>query len=239
MNNRERLISLALKYDGNYKKIKDAILKNEVAEYKEVSCITIFDDDYPKTLLNLDDPPFVLFYKGNKDLLKEDMIGIVGSRSPCEYAKKACIYLTLNKKDKVIVSGLAKGIDGLAHEHALKTIGILGCGIDYIYPKVNSELFKRIEKDGLLLSEYPFDVKPFACHFPFRNRIISALSKELYVMEVHLKSGTMTSVNEALKLGKDVKVLPFDIFSEKSVYNNQLIKEGALLIEYSDLFDKK
>ena len=238
MNKKEKLISIALKYGGDYNKIKEAILKDEVATYQYVNSITIFDDDYPKSLLELKDPPFVLFYKGNKDLLKEEMIGVVGSRYPCVYAKEATKRLVLNNKDKVIVSGLAKGIDGIAHEYAYRTIGILGCGIDYIYPKVNYDLYKKIEKEGLLLSEYPFDVKPIANHFPFRNRIIAALSKEIYVLEVHLKSGTITTVNEALELGKDVKVLPFDIFNSRDVYNNHLIKEGALIIEYTDLFDK-
>ena len=238
MKNRESIISLALKYDGNYNKIKEAISKDEIVNYRYVDAITIFDNDYPKSLFELKDPPFVLFYKGNKDLLKEEMIGVVGSRFPCEYAKEATKKLVLNNFDKVIVSGLAKGIDTIAHEYALKTIGILGCGIDYIYPKVNSDLYKRIEKEGLLLSEYPFDVKPFAYNFPFRNRIIAALSKEIYVLEVHHKSGTITTVNEALELGKDIKVLPFDIFNSKDVYNNHLIKEGALIIEYRELFDK-
>ena len=129
--------------------------------------------------------------------------------------------------DKVIISGLAKGIDACAHENASETIGILGCGIDYIYPFCNYDLIRRVEKQGLILSEYPGMSKPYAYHFPFRNRIIAALSERVYVMQSAKKSGTMTTVNEALHLGKAVSVLPYDLFAEEGRQNNLLIYEGA------------
>lgn len=237
MNKKEKLISIAIKNKGDYKKIKEDIISGTSVEYVACqNCFTIFDDIYPKELLDLTDPPFVLFYKGNLDLLKQEKIGIVGSRFPTDYALKATRALVNNKKE-VVVSGLAKGIDACAQSSAKRSIGILGSGIDYIYPKENKELYHKLEKEGLLLSEYPNNTVPFAYHFPFRNRIISALSREVYVMELNEKSGTMTTVNETLKLGKDVKVLPFSVFSEKDVYNNTLINEGALMISYNDLFN--
>ncbi len=153
-----------------------------------------------------------------------------------EYALMATKqYVEKIKNNKVIVSGLAKGIDAQAHKYALKTIGVLGCGIDYIYPKENTELYKSIIKNGLLISEYPDCVIPRGYHFPFRNRIIAALSKEIIVMEAQNKSGTLTTINAALALGKEVKVLPFSIFDEDGKFNNHLIYEGAEILKYEDL----
>lgn len=238
MREKDRLISYAIKYNGSYDRIKYAISSREdIAEIKCSNCITIFDEQYPKKFLDLKDPPLVLFYKGDISLLKENCIGIVGSRRPSDYSLAATKLLALNNKDKVIVSGLAKGIDGTAHKYAYKSIGILGCGIDYIYPKENEYLFKRLENEGLIISEYPFNTPPFPYNFPFRNRLIAALSEEIYIMEAHEKSGTLTTLNAALELGKDIKVLPFDIFKKEGEYNNYLINEGASLIKIEDLIN--
>lgn len=232
MDKRKRLISLVLKYHGDYNQIIRAIKENdEVSEYPDQKCLTIFDDDYPEVLHELKYPPLVLFYKGNLNLLKEDKISVVGSRNASDYALKATRDLCLHYQDKTIVSGLAKGIDAMAHQYAFKTIGVIGCGIDYIYPYCNKDLYKRLEKEGLILSEYPGMTKPLAYHFPFRNRIIAALSETVYIMQSSRKSGTMSTINEALELGRDVRVLPYDIYSSEGEYNNQLINEGAQMIE--------
>lgn len=236
MGNRERLIALSIKYEGNYKKIKEAIENHEeIEELEYKNCITIFDDNYPKSLLELKYPPYVLYYKGDISLLKESIIGVVGSRIACEYALNVTKELVGHYKDKVIISGLAKGIDGMAHKEAIRSIGVLGCGIDYIYPYENVNLFLKLEKNGLILSEYPYKVKPYGQHFPFRNRIIAALSESLYVMQSSEKSGTVTTINEALELNKDVKVLPYDIHNIYGRYNNKLINDGALLIDEFEL----
>ena len=233
---RELLISYAVYYGGEYKEIVNAINEGKSVPAVQVNnAVTIFDDVYPEKLLDLKYPPFVLFYKGDISLLKEKAIAIVGSRMPCDYALKATEALSRSKSDYVIVSGLAKGIDACAHENALRTIGILGCGIDYIYPFVNYELFKKMEKNDLIISEYPGLRKPLAYHFPFRNRIIAALSETLYVMQSSPRSGTMTSLNEALELGKEVKVLPYDIFNENGMHNNRLIYEGATPITVDEI----
>ncbi|MBQ3295965.1 MAG: DNA-protecting protein DprA [Erysipelotrichaceae bacterium] len=225
---KKELISYAVHFNGEYREIIRAIeLKKSVPEVEVENAITVFDDVYPSSLFDLKYPPLVLFYKGDLTLLENEMIGVVGSRKPCEYALKATKGLVRNYRDEVIISGLAKGIDACAHENASKTIGILGCGIDYIYPFSNYELFKRMERSQLIISEYPGMCKPLSYHFPFRNRIIAALSKRVYVMQSKERSGTMTTVNECLEMGKEVRVLPYAVFDEDGRHNNHLIYEGA------------
>lgn len=237
------LISYSLMSNGEYDQIiKHISASTQIPDYiyKQANAIannviTIFDDDYPDCLLGLRYTPMCLYYKGDKTLLKktESRIAIIGSRMPTTYAINATQLLCTLNNDKVVVSGLAKGIDACAHENAAKTIAVLGCGIDYIYPECNIKLFKKIEKEGLIISEYPSNTKPLGFHFPFRNRIIAALSETIYVAECKEKSGTMTAINYALELGKKLKVLPFDVFTaqENKVYNNTLINEGALIWE--------
>ncbi|MBR5341015.1 MAG: DNA-protecting protein DprA [Erysipelotrichaceae bacterium] len=226
--NRELLISYSFYYGGEYFRISKAIKENtDIAIVDVANAITILDDNYPQKLLDLKYPPFVLYYKGDLSLLNEEAIGIVGSRDPSSYALKATECLVKKQNEKVIVSGLAKGIDACAHRYADKTIGILGCGIDYIYPACNKTLISKVAREGLVISEYPGLCKPYAYHFPFRNRIIAALCDRVYIMQSNRKSGTMTTVNEALEMGKEIRVLPFDIFDECGINNNQLIYEGA------------
>lgn len=233
MGKREELIALSLKYDGEYFKIVEAIKNEEPIKGVSIeNCITIFDKEYPKCLFDLKYPPLVLFYKGNLSLLKdENIIGIVGSRKPGDYSLNATEYVINKNKDSTYISGLALGIDAKVHEYSDKSIGVLGCGIDYIYPSCNKYLYNKLIKNGLIISEYPGYVKPLGYHFPFRNRIIAGLSKEVNIMELTERSGTMTTVNEALELGKEIKVLPFSVFSDSSIYNNRLIKEGGTIIE--------
>lgn len=232
---REQLIALAIKYRGEYFNIEKALKNNEKANLQEnVKAITILDDNYPEMLFDLKYPPYVLFYEGNLNLLNERCVGVVGSRNPCDYSLKATKGLCLNL-DEVVVSGLAKGIDACAHQNARRTIGILGSGIDYAYPYSNRKLISDIKKHGLVISEYPGMSEPLGFHFPFRNRIIVALSEKLYVMQSSEKSGTMTSVNEALNLGKDVRVLPYDIYMQEGTHNNRLIYEGATPIQYEEI----
>lgn len=233
---REELIYYSLKYEGDYNKIIKAINnKEEIKSFIVPKAITIFDDAYPKEFLELKNPPLVLYYEGNINLLKEDKIGIVGSRLPSDYSLDVCEKLSKNS-NKVIVSGLAKGIDACAHKNAAKTIGILGSGINYYYPLENKKLIDSMKKNNLVLSEYPDKVKPYAYHFPFRNRLIAALSKIVYIMETGEHSGTMTTVNEALELGRDIKVLPFEVFTNKGKGNLKLIHEGADIIDTEDIY---
>ena len=233
---RNRLISYSVHYKGEYHKIVKAIKDDEdIHETSFNECFTILDGIYPKSFLELRYPPFVIYYKGNLELLKDRTIAIVGSREPCEYALRATEALCRKNSDMVVVSGLAKGIDACAHQNASKTIGILGCGIDYIYPMCNKNLIENVVKEGLLMSEYPALSKPLAYHFPFRNRLIACLGERVYVMQSSSRSGTMTTINEALELGRDVKVLPYDVFNESGINNNHLILEGAQIIENEEI----
>ena len=237
--NRYKLIALSIKYQGEYYALYKAILNHEdIDEVYDVNAITILDDEYPKCFLDLKLPPLVLFYKGNIELLNSRCVGVVGSRSICDYAKEATIKLVSKLKfEYTIVSGMAKGVDSIAHKEALdhKTISILGSGIDYIYPYCNKELYLDLIKNHLIISEYPFFTKPLAYHFPFRNRLIAALSDNLYVMQASLKSGTLTTVNEMVELNKDVYALPYEVFDKNGLGTNKLIQEGANLILFDDL----
>ena len=225
---RELLISYALFYGGEYMAIRKGIREQIPVPMKHVdNALTIFDQEYPSELHDLRYPPYVLFYKGDLSLLKEEKIAVVGSRKPCDYALKATECLCRGNKDKAVISGLAKGIDSQAHRNASKTIAISGCGIDRVYPYENALLYEEIGKKGLILSEYPDRVKPYAYHFPFRNRIIAALASKIYIMQSSERSGTMTTVNEGLELGRSIKVLPYDLFDPDGFQNNRLIYEGA------------
>ena len=162
-------------------------------------------------------------------------IAIIGSRSNSEYGEKAAteICKDLVKEDFIIVSGLAKGIDSIAHKSCLnnggKTIAVLGNGLNVIYPKENNDLYKEISEKGIIISEYPPNTPPDKENFPNRNRIISALSEGVVVIESKEKSGTMNTVSHALENGKQVFCVP-----ERINYGsgcNKLIKEGAKLIE--------
>lgn len=238
---RNYLKDLSMHYDGAYHKIKKALEKRmKVPNYtSQYPFICIGDENYPKALYDLKNPPFVLYYQGNADLLKMKSVSVVGSREPSLYAIQTTKTLVNNiKKEKVIVSGLAKGIDATAHAAALdfSTIAVLGCGIDVIYPQCNASLFKVMRKNQLILSEYPPGVKPRRYFFPFRNRIIAALSPTLYVMSATKRSGTMTTVNEALSLNRHVICLPHPITLATGEGCNQLIKEGAdILTSLHDL----
>lgn len=228
--NRNKLISLAVKYNGDLNTIKKAIVRGEGDPNFELeNCITVLDEEYPKELLDLEDYPLVLFYKGNINLLKEKKIAVIGTRQPCEYSKNATREFVQNQNDKVIVSGLAKGIDTIAHTNASKTIAVLGCGIDYIYPYKNKELYEKISKEGLILSEYPFKHEPSQSYFLRRNRIVAALAEEVYVMEAKKNSGTISTINHALACKRKITVLPQPI-TNKDCINNNLISGGANIL---------
>ena len=231
---REQLLAYSLKYKGDHRKIKAALLRNEhydICSYKE-AYLTLVDANYPQSLKQLHDPPYVLYLRGRIDLLNLPMISIIGSRNHGSYSASWTQKCVEHFSDYVIVSGMAKGIDGLAHTYALKqgTIAVLGCGIDLIYPKQNTELYHLIAKMGCIISEYP-EGTPIQKHqFVARNRIIAGLGSALLVMESHLKSGSMITVNDALDCGKDVYCLPFSLDMPEGQGNNLLIQQGANIL---------
>jgi len=242
---REELIKIAIKNNGDYFKVKRDIEKNvyysDVEISKQYEYVTILDKNYPKQLLRLDKPPFVLFCLGDIELLETQCISVVGSRRFTLYGKVICEHVVCSK-ESTIVSGLAYGIDSIAHECALKegkkTIAVIGSGFNYIYPKAHVDLANRIIEKGLLISEYPQNVEPQKRNFPMRNRIIAALSTELYVCEARKNSGTKITADMALDIGNDV----FCGYS-KNDYNafsgtKELLDEGANMIRLEKKLDK-
>lgn len=199
---------------------------------------------YPKRLRNIDDAPKELYCLGNLELLNyKNNIAMIGSRNCSSYGERAAKDFAYNlaKEDICIVSGLAKGIDSFSHIGALnakgKTIAVLGSGLDNIYPKENIKLVEEIIKNnGLVISEYPLGTKPLKYHFPARNRIISGLSDSVLVVEARKNSGTNITVDFALEQGKDVFVIPGNIYSKTSDGTNFLITEGAIpVLNYKDI----
>ncbi len=234
---REQILSYAVKYKGDCTKIAKAILNNEAYERIEYNghYVTILDPEYPTCLLQLNYRPWILFYEGNIKLLNDKCVGVVGSRIYSEQAKNNTILLIRHlAKAYTIVSGLAKGVDALAHQQAITmnrhTIGVLGCGLDVVYPKENENLYIEMRKYHLIVSEYPNGTKPLAHHFPWRNRIVSALSSSLIVVEAKVRSGTLISVNEALELGKDVYCFPYSFLDENGLGCNLLIQSGCQVL---------
>ncbi|WP_102692677.1 DNA-processing protein DprA [Rummeliibacillus pycnus] len=190
---------------------------------------------YPNKLLALYDPPVVLYTKGLFDILKNwRRIAIVGSRQATSYSEKILNYIVppLIDHDYVIVSGLAKGADRMAHESAIhfagKTIAVLGHGLFHLYPKENQKLAEIMAQEHLLISEYPPYVKPQKWYFPMRNRIISGLSEGILVTEAAEKSGTLSTIEHGLENGKHIFVVPGDITKPLSKGPNKLLLEGAM-----------
>ena len=191
---------------------------------------------YPQRLKEIYLPPVVLFYKGRLELFNRLSIGIVGARNHTEYCKEALENLLpdILERKVSIISGLARGVDSLAHQLTLdlkgKTIAVIGNGINICYPKENKALYDAIGRKGLLLSEYPLDSPPLKFHFPYRNRIIAGLSHGLCVIEAKLHSGSLITANVALSENRQVFALPGNITSEYSKGTNELITAGAFPI---------
>ena len=221
---------------------KEEELKIELLK-EDIKYVTYSDEKYPIKLREINNPPYVLFYKGDIELLNFNMAAIVGSRKNSMYGKEVTkvIVSELKKINFGVISGVAYGIDSIAHREILrlngKTIGILGCGVDIIYPKINRDLYTNIIKDGLLISEFLPGTKPLSYNFPRRNRIISGLSEGVIVIEASNKSGSLITVNYALEQNKNVMAVPGSIFNEGSKGCNLLIRDGAFpFLEREDLY---
>ncbi|WP_107837894.1 DNA-processing protein DprA [Metasolibacillus meyeri] len=218
----------------NYNK---AVKTSFKAYYEQCSihAIPFLSEHYPKSLLQLHDAPTVIYARGRLDLLQQiRKIACIGSRNATNYSTIALqsILPPLIAEQYVIVSGLAKGADTLAHRMTIElggqTIAVVGHGFAHIYPKENKQLTAKIAEEHLLLTEYPPYMGPKKWHFPMRNRIISGLSCALVVTEAAMKSGTLITTDHALEHGKDVFVVPGPIHSEQSKGTNNLLKEGAI-----------
>jgi len=209
-----------------------------ICEKKGIRVIPLDDDEYPELLRYIHDPPLVLYVKG---IIPKGMcIGIVGSRKATGYGMDTAFRLAsdLAEEGCVIVSGMARGIDTAAHTGALhaegKTIAVLGCGPDKVYPPENRGLMERIIKNGAVISEYPPGTKPETYHFPVRNRIISGTSLGVIVVEASRKSGSLITAQAALEQGREVFAVPGNINHLNSQGTNRLIREGAKLVTSAD-----
>lgn len=211
-----------------------------------IKIITIMDKEYPPLLRQIFEPPWVLYLKGNINLLhNRKKIAVVGSRTPTDYGRQCTHYFVteLVKNGYTIISGLARGIDSYAHITAIKTnghtIAVLGSGFAHIYPKEHTSLANLIGENHLLVSEYPPMRRPAKMNFPARNRIISGLSQAVLVVEAKEKSGSLITAQFALNEGRDVYSVPGSIFSEWSKGTNQLIQDGAKpVISIDDILEE-
>ncbi len=205
---------------------------------ESINAVALFQGEkgYPQSLSVLEDAPLVLFCRGDVSLLEGENVAVVGTRAPTRYGRDVT---ELFAKELVgvgftVVSGLARGVDAIAHRTALdndgKTIAVLGCGVDKVYPAENKELYDRIAEKGLLVSEFFPGSEPLAFHFPIRNRVISALSKGILVTEAGAKSGTLITVTDALEQGKDVFIVPGNIFSNASKGANEMLHNPQCMI---------
>jgi DNA processing protein len=216
---------------------EDAASQQQKLRQTETTLVSLGDATYPQPLRDIFDPPVTLFARGNIELLQDLMIGVVGTRRPTPYGLAAAARLSadLAQAGLTIVSGMARGIDTAAHRGALsvngKTIAVLGCGADIVYPTENRRLAAEIVAKGLIVSEFPMGSVAFPQNFPIRNRIISGMSSGLLVVEGAQYSGSAITAKLALDQGREVFAVPGNITSRMSWGPNLLIKQGAKLIQ--------
>ncbi|WP_096435421.1 DNA-processing protein DprA [Alteribacter populi] len=208
---------------------------------REIQWITRLDADFPPLLQTIYDPPWILFYCGNIHLIaNQNPLAVIGARKPSSEAEPLmkAIISPLIKKGLIIVSGLAEGVDGMAHKLAIHhqgdTVGILGSGFDHIYPRSHTSLAKYMMKKQLIISEYPPAIRPQKWHFPQRNRLISGLSKAVLIVEAREKSGSMNTANFALEQGREVFAIPGSPLKKEARGCLRLIQEGAKPIITAD-----
>ncbi len=229
----EKTLALGIKKGG-----KADFVHSQLAKTKQhnVDLLTFWDTAFPKLLKQVNDPPLILFYRGNINCLENPAIGIVGTRIPSTYGKLMADKFAreLAGQSVVVVSGLARGIDTIAHRATVRssgqTVAVLGSGLDQIYPDENKKLAVEIIENGIVLSEFPMGAKPDAPHFPRRNRIISGLSYGILVVEAGKKSGALITADFALEQNRDVFVVPGNINNPGSYGPNTLAQQGAKII---------
>lgn len=202
------------------------------AEFNRFPSLSILDKDYPMELKSIYNPPVLLFYQGNLDLLTKAKLGVVGSRECSSTGTQSVAKIIKELGNRfVVVSGLARGIDTSAHLSALKnggaTIAVIGCGLDVYYPKENGKLQDYIANNHLILTEYEVGQQPLKHHFPERNRIIAGISQGILVVEAKMRSGSLITCERAMEEGRDVFAVPGSILDGRSDGCHHLIKEGA------------
>ena len=224
----------------------EEVLEREVAavERAGITLCTLHDEDYPPQLATLYDPPPVLYVRGALMASDALAIAVVGSRRPTAYGRSVAERLAgeLASLGFTVVSGLARGIDGLAHQAALsaggRTLAVYGSGIDLVFPAEHRELADAIAERGALISEFPMGVPPVAHNFPRRNRIIAGLALGTVVVEAAAKSGSLITARCAMEQGREVFAVPGQVITGKSRGAHRLIKQGATLVEgVEDIID--
>jgi len=226
----------------SFREITDDWLKEKLQDQQFVTWLS---SDYPPELLELPYPPLVIFYRGNLDLLDYPRLAFVGARQASKYSTQVISKLlpTIVKRQFVIVSGLARGVDRMSHEMTIRsgglTIGVVGCGLDICYPREVSSLFGEMKKNHLVLSEYPQGTPIRKNHFPMRNRIIAGLSKATCVIEAKERSGSLITAQLALDYGKEVFAIPGEILTGQSDGCHRLIQDGAkCVISVQDILEE-
>ena len=243
--NAKQAQALRLMPDGCTDLIQDTLDWLQAANGPGRCVITLGDADYPAPLLDIPDPPLMLYAMGQTtqltSLRARQALAMVGSRNPTpQGAENARAFAcSLAASGLTVVSGLALGVDGAAHEGALQgatkeqlaTIAVVGTGLDRVYPRQHRDLAHRIAQNGLILSEYPLGTPPLSPNFPRRNRLISGLSQATLVVEAALQSGSLITAKQALEQGRDVMAIPGSIHSTQAKGCHALIKQGAKLVE--------
>jgi DNA processing protein len=205
-----------------------------------IQLVTFDNQYYPELLRQINNPPPLLYLLGNSRLLSRPSVAIVGSRAATSYGKRVASLLArgLVENGVTVVSGMALGIDGAAHRGALDgsgaTVGVLGCGLDVIYPRQHETLYREIRKQGLLISEYPVGTRPDGFRFPARNRIIAGLCLGVVVVEAAARSGSLITAGLALEEGREVFAVPGQVDSFKSKGTHWLLQQGAKLVQSVD-----
>ena len=227
------------------KKEKNLETKWKEAEEKRIRFIPYYEKEYPEKLRYITDPPYALYILGSLPDEEKKSAAIVGARNCTTYGEQMALQYGshLAETGIQIVSGMARGIDGAGQRGALNgggtTYAVLGCGVDICYPRENIGLYMDIQKKGGVISEFPPGTQPFARNFPRRNRIISALSDWILVMEAREKSGSLITADLALEQGKDVYALPGPVTSALSQGCHRLIRQGAgILITPEELMEE-
>lgn len=236
---------------------KDIAIANKIlASCDEIGCriITQQDAEYPDRLRNIYDPPLVLYIRGKMPVIDEEAaVAIVGTRNCTPYGLTAAedISYRLARRGLLVVTGLARGIDTAAARGALRgggaVVGVIGSGLDVVYPPENRSLFDDVAHNGAIISEYPPGTPPISIHFPARNRILSGLSLGVAVLEAPTKSGALITATNALEQGRDVFAMPGNINAKNSEGSNALLRDGAIPLlsgdniadEYAELYPDK
>ncbi|WP_026585550.1 DNA-processing protein DprA [Bacillus sp. J33] len=223
-------------------------IHEQIRQYSpnDIKIITLFDEEYPDLLKETYQPPWVIYAKGDVRLLKiGPHLAVVGSRQATEYGERVIQHLfpKLIETGIIIVSGLAAGIDGIAHREAIKhggrTIGVIAGGLFHIYPQANQKLAYEMMENHLVVSEYPPNTRPSRWQFPMRNRIISGISRGTLIIQAKSKSGSLITANYAVQEGRDVFAVPGSVLSAYSAGSNELIQQGAKLVKTAeDILDE-